>query len=161
MFVLDSSTKRIKKKDITYTPGLFKIFDEIIVNAADNKQRDPNMNLLVVDIDGPKKTISVKNNGKGIPIVKHKEHKCYIPTLIFGHLLTGSNFDDNEKKTTGGRKYFYSKFLSVIHSLHFLNTLFHCKCRHKLKVMDTVLSLLIFLVKNLRLNVWTYLPVLN
>ena len=104
MFVLDASTKRICSKEITYTPGLFKIFDEIIVNAADNKQRDPNMDILAVEIDGPNNKISVKNNGKGIPVVQHKEHKCYVPTLIFGHLLTGSNFDDDEKKTTGGRE---------------------------------------------------------
>jgi hypothetical protein len=25
----------------------------------------------------------------------------YVPELIFGHLLTSSNYDDKEKKTTG------------------------------------------------------------
>lgn len=104
MYILNSETKRIVQKNISFTPGLFKIFDEIIVNAADNKQRDSNMDLLAVEVDGPANTISVKNNGKGIPVVMHKEHNCYVPTLIFGHLLTGSNFDDDEKKTTGGRK---------------------------------------------------------
>ena len=38
------------------------------------------------------------NNGKGIPIVMHKEHNMYVPTMIFGHLLTGSNFNDEEDK---------------------------------------------------------------
>ena len=61
------------------------------------------MDKLDISIDAEKNLISVKNNGNGIPVVMHSEHKCYIPTLIFGHLLTGSNFDDNEKKTTGGR----------------------------------------------------------
>lgn len=37
-------------KNITYAPGLFKIFDEILVNAADNKVRDPSMDMLKVDI---------------------------------------------------------------------------------------------------------------
>ena len=32
-------------------PGLYKIFDEILVNAADNKVRDPKMDTLKVDID--------------------------------------------------------------------------------------------------------------
>ena len=27
----------------------------------------------------------------------------YIPELIFGNLLTGSNYDDSKKKVTGGR----------------------------------------------------------
>ena len=53
-------------------------------------------------MDKNKGEITVKNNGPGIPIVIHKEHKIYIPELIFGELLTGSNFDDNEKKVTGG-----------------------------------------------------------
>lgn len=84
-------------------PGLYKIFDEIVVNAADNKQRDPTMDKINVTIDQAAGTISVKNNGKGIPVVMHSEQKMYVPELIFGHLLTGSNFDDDEKKTTGGR----------------------------------------------------------
>ncbi|KAK1742431.1 DNA topoisomerase, type II [Skeletonema marinoi] len=103
MFVLNSDTHRIESRDVTFTPGFYKIFDEIIVNAADNKQRDPNMDRMEVVVDSDSNTISVMNNGKGIPVQIHKEHNCYVPTLIFGHLLTGSNFDDDEKKTTGGR----------------------------------------------------------
>ena len=38
-------------KDIEYVPGLYKIFDEILVNAADNKVRDPKMDKLEVTID--------------------------------------------------------------------------------------------------------------
>ena len=41
-----NKTYEIVQKEITYTPGLYKIFDEILVNAADNKQRDPNMDKL-------------------------------------------------------------------------------------------------------------------
>lgn len=113
MFVLDSTTDRIVERNITFTPGLYKIFDEIIVNASDNKQRDPNMDKLEVIIDQEANKISVKNTGKGIPIVKHKEHGCYVPTLIFGHLLTGSNFDDDEKKTTGGRNGYGAKLANI------------------------------------------------
>lgn len=42
--------------------------------------------------------ISIWNNGKGIPIQMHQKEKVYVPELIFGHLLTSSNYDDNEKK---------------------------------------------------------------
>ena len=101
------------EKDICFTPGLFKIFDEILVNAADNKQRDPNMDKLDTVIDADQGFISVRNNGKGIPIVMHKEEKMYVPTMIFGHLLTGSNFDDNEQKTTGGRNGYGAKLANV------------------------------------------------
>lgn len=44
-------------------PGLYKIFDEIIVNAADNKQRDKSMSALKVVIDPASNTLSVWNNG--------------------------------------------------------------------------------------------------
>ena len=101
MFVLDKGKEKIVEKEVTFTPGLYKIFDEIVVNAADNKQRDPNMSELSIEVKPEENYVSVKNNGKGIPVVMHKEHNCYVPTLIFGHLLTGSNFDDDEKKTTG------------------------------------------------------------
>ena len=57
--------------------------------------------------------ISVWNNGKGIPITIHKEHKIYVPELILGNLLTSSNYDDTEKKTTGGRNGFGAKLANV------------------------------------------------
>ena len=42
--------------------------------------------------------MSVWNNGKGIPVVEHKDEKMYVPTMIFGHLLTSSNYNDEEEK---------------------------------------------------------------
>lgn len=64
LFVLNPETSRFVQRDVTYTPGLFKIYDEILVNAADNKQRDPNMDRLEVDIDPAENVVSVLNNGK-------------------------------------------------------------------------------------------------
>jgi DNA topoisomerase-2 len=40
----------------------------------------------------------VENNGRGIPVVMHAKERVYVPELIFGHLLTSSNYDDNQKK---------------------------------------------------------------
>ena len=71
------------------------------------------MDKLDIKINAEENTISVKNNGKGIPIEMHKEHNCYVPTMIFGHLLTGSNFDDDEKKTTGGRNGYGAKLANI------------------------------------------------
>jgi DNA topoisomerase-2 len=59
------------------------------------------MTVLKVNIDKETGMIKVYNNGKGIPIVMHKDEKMYVPTLIFGHLLTSSNYNDDEKKVTG------------------------------------------------------------
>ena len=43
----------------------------------------------------------------------HKEHNVYVPELIFGHLLTGSNYDDNEKKVVGGRNGYGAKLTNI------------------------------------------------
>ena len=55
----------------------------------------------------------VWNNGHGIPVEIHAEEKCYVPELIFGHLLTSSNYDDTEKKTTGGRNGYGAKLANI------------------------------------------------
>ena len=101
MWVYDAATESIIFRPCTFVPGLYKIFDEIIVNAADNKQRDENMNRVEVTIKPEENMIRIKNNGTGIPVVIHRDHQIYVPELIFGNLLTGSNFDDDEAKTTG------------------------------------------------------------
>jgi DNA topoisomerase-2 len=59
------------------------------------------MSLIRVNIDKDTNTIKIYNNGKGIPVVEHKDEKMHVPTMIFGHLLTSSNYNDDEKKVTG------------------------------------------------------------
>jgi DNA topoisomerase-2 len=71
------------------------------------------MTQIKVTIDQDANRISVWNNGKGVPVVIHKEHNCYVPELIFGHLLTSSNYDDKEKKVTGGRNGYGAKLANV------------------------------------------------
>ncbi|XP_071584697.1 DNA topoisomerase 2-alpha [Heliangelus exortis] len=112
MWVFDEDVG-LNCRDVTFVPGLYKIFDEILVNAADNKQRDKNMSCIKVTIDVENNTISVWNNGKGIPVVEHKVEKVYVPALIFGQLLTSSNYDDNEKKVTGGRNGYGAKLCNI------------------------------------------------
>jgi DNA topoisomerase-2 len=92
---------------------LYKIFDEILVNAADNKQRDASMDALKVTIDAESNTISVYNNGAGLPVEIHAEEGVYVPELVFGHLLTSSNYDDSQKKTTGGRNGYGAKLTNI------------------------------------------------
>lgn len=64
----------------------------------------------------------VENTGKGIPIVIHKEHKLYVPELIFGHLLTSSNFDDSISKVTGGRNGYGAKLANIFSKYFKLET---------------------------------------
>ncbi|CAM6032214.1 unnamed protein product, partial [Sphagnum compactum] len=112
MWVFDEE-KGMQLRDISYVPGLYKIFDEVLVNAADNKQRDKNMTCIRIDIDSDKNEITIYNNGKGIPVIEHKEEKMFVPTLIFGHLLTSSNYDDKEKKVVGGRNGYGAKLCNI------------------------------------------------
>ncbi|KAL2939910.1 DNA topoisomerase 2 [Bienertia sinuspersici] len=112
LWVYDSSNKMVYKS-VNYVPGLYKIFDEILVNAADNKQRDPKMDRVEVVIDQEQNLISVYNTGDGIPVEMHKEEGVFVPELIFGHLLTSSNYNDNEKKTTGGRNGYGAKLTNI------------------------------------------------
>lgn len=37
MWAYDSDTKRMVFRDVKFVPGFYKIIDEILVNAADNK----------------------------------------------------------------------------------------------------------------------------
>ncbi|CDO71762.1 hypothetical protein BN946_scf184920.g46 [Trametes cinnabarina] len=113
MWTWDSENKRMVYREIKYVPGFFKIVDEILVNAADNKINDPTMDTIKVNIDVENNTISVYNNGRGIPIEMHSKEKIYIPELIFGHLLSSSNYDDDEKKLTGGRNGYGAKLANI------------------------------------------------
>lgn len=77
------------------------------------------MDTFKVKIDRKEGLISVYNNGKGIPIEIHAKEKIYIPELIFGHLLTSSNYDDDQRKVTGGRNGYGAK-LANIYSTEFI-----------------------------------------
>lgn len=113
---------QMEHKEVSFVPGLYKIFDEILVNAADNKVRDPSMKSIKVNIDPEKNEITVKNDGKGIPIEIHDKEKIYIPELIFGYLLTSSNYNDEEQKITGGRNGFGAKLCNIFSTKFVLET---------------------------------------
>lgn len=66
-----------------------------------------------VEIDAEEGRISVYNNGDGVPVEIHKEEGVYVPEMIFGHLLTSSNYNDAEKKTTGGRNGYGAKLANI------------------------------------------------
>ncbi|RKF57463.1 DNA topoisomerase 2 [Golovinomyces cichoracearum] len=122
MWVFNSELQRMEFRKVRFVPGLYKIFDEILVNAADHKQVDPSMKQIKVTIDREKGEICVENDGRGIPVEIHKKEKVYIPEMIFGHLLTGSNYDDDEQKTTGGRNGYGAKLCNIFSTQFTLET---------------------------------------
>lgn len=71
------------------------------------------MSWIKIDINQEENTIEIQNNGQGIPVVMHKDEKMYVPTMIFGHLLTSSNYNDDEEKVTGGRNGYGAKLCNI------------------------------------------------
>jgi DNA topoisomerase II len=116
VWLMDKQSRRMRRRKISYVPGLFKLFDEILVNASDNRQRDSKMSEIRVEIDVARNVISVRNDGSGVPVAKHDGEDVMIPTMVFGQLLTGSNFDDREAKVTGGRNGFGAKLTNIFSS---------------------------------------------
>ena len=120
MWVFDEPTQRIVQKQIEYIPGLYKLFDEGIVNCRDHVMRMIQSPLLekqfvsfirtTVGEDG---TITMSNDGNGIDVAKHPEYDVWIPELIFGHLRTSTNYDKTEKKIVGGKNGFGFKLVLI------------------------------------------------
>ena len=105
-FVYDDNQGKMTMEDITYSPGMLKLFDEILSNSCDEYRRKDNMGLTQIDVEvdlceNYKNYITVRDNG-GIPIVMHKDAKMYVPEFIFGRLRTSSNYDDTEDRNVIG-----------------------------------------------------------
>ena len=121
-WVYDASSNKMVWRKLNYNPGLYKIFDEIVVNARDEFVRSTTTAEMTVikriDItaghNGEGDTIiSVENDGDGIRIEEDEEQKVMIPEMIFGHLLTSSNYNNNEERIVGGLNGLGSKCLSL------------------------------------------------
>lgn len=122
-WILDPKNEKIINKIVTWNPGIYKIFDEIVTNASDECQRSKSVKNIKVDFEGD--TITVFNDGSGIPIQIHKEHQIYVPELIFGNLLSSSNYNDSEKRTTGGLNGLGAKLTNIYSTEFILETV--CK----------------------------------
>ena len=66
--------------------------------------------------------INVYNNGDGVPMDIHQEEGVYVPNMIFGHLLTSSNYDDSEKNTTGGSNGYGAKLANIFSTKFIIET---------------------------------------
>ena len=109
--------KKLVLQNINISPALVRVFQEILSNAVDNNERNTDkMTYIAVEID--KTTITIKNDGSFIPIEKN-EDGIYNHTLIFGHLLSGSNYNDKEIRFTAGRNGLGAKLANVL-SIEFI-----------------------------------------
>lgn len=105
---------KIVNKVIRYVPGFLKCFDELLVNARDASEEDKTCDTIKVDCNVEEGYIRIYNNGdKGIPVEEHPKYKKMVPSMIFGELLTSSNYDDSKERTAGGRNGYGAKLASV------------------------------------------------
>ena len=116
--IMKDGEKNISLQDTEYIPVIYKMFDEIIVNARDQrerlKDREGAVQLTEIKVDINKETgvVSVYNNGDGIKIEKHSSG-LYNPQLIFGRLLTSGNYKKGEKRTVGGKNGYGAKIVNI------------------------------------------------
>ena len=102
-FVLKEDHSSFELRSVEFVPAFYKIFDEILINSRDARVRDGSVRRIQVTIDRDQGKICVQNDGNGLEVEIHAEHNIYVPELIFGHLLTSSNYDTGERRLTGGK----------------------------------------------------------
>jgi len=135
MWIINDDDTKIIEKNISYIPGLFKLFDEGIVNCRDHvvrmKNRIDNVsdNALPVthidisiEADG---TITMINDGNGIDVAQ--KDGIWIPELVFGHLRTSTNYNKDEKKIVGGKNGFGFKLVLIWSSYGRIETVDHIR----------------------------------
>ncbi len=100
-----------------FNPGFYKLFDELLVNAHDHvvrlRQRNSDNPVKKIDIEVDETTITIRNDGESIDVEKHPEYGVYIPQMIFGELLTSTNYDKDEKKLVGGKNGYGVKLVNI------------------------------------------------
>ena len=122
-YVFDDTINGLVQKQYYYIPGLYKLFDEAIVNCRDHAIRmkqamasckSNTIPLSLIDVSiGDDGTMSFMNDGNGIDIEKHPTYNTWIPEMIFAHLRTGTNYNKEEKKIVGGKNGFGAKLIFI------------------------------------------------
>ena len=135
--VMDSKNERVIQKESRIIPGLFKLFDEGIVNCRDHYVRMAQAVAEKSDNVIPVTKINIKlsedgvfelmNDGNGIDVAKHPTHKLWIPEMIFGHLRTSTNYDKKQKKIVGGKNGFGFKLVLIWSSEGIIETVDHVR----------------------------------
>ena len=128
-------------KEIEYIPALLNIFNEILVNARDQivrlQGKSDNNIIQVSQIKinfNEDNSITIQNDGNGITVKKHEKEKIYIPQLIFGELLTSSNYKKDEKRIVGGKNGYGAKLANIFSQEFTIETVDHI---NKLKYTQT------------------------
>lgn len=122
IFIYDIDTDKMQLRDVSVTPGLLKIVDEVISNTCDEFRRNDNMGLTKLTVQYDKQgNFTIRDNG-GIPVVKHKDAGMYVPEFIFGQLRTSSNYNDDEDRNVIGTNGIGCKIANIFSTQFEVNT---------------------------------------
>ena len=115
-WLLSADASKFEKHIVRYSPALLKIFDEVLVNAIDRNSLFPKeVTSIKIDVDTSTGAITIENNGPlgGVAVVENGKENAYNPELVFGHLLTSTNYDDSQKRIVGGRNGYGAKLANI------------------------------------------------
>lgn len=116
-WIWDANVGRMVWREVIVNPALLKIFDEVLVNAMDHRvrmlEKKSGYPVKHLDVTVTSTRITVRNDGEGIPVDEHPVHKVYAPELIFGNLLTSSNYDDKKERIVGGMNGYGAKLSNI------------------------------------------------
>jgi DNA topoisomerase-2 len=136
LYLFNDESKKMEPKEITYVPGLLKIFDEVIVNAIDHsvrlsleeekgKENIKHLKTIKVNVNKETGMITVYNDGNGIDVVIHESLQVYIPELVTGTLLTSTNYNHQEEKIIGGKGGYGLKLTNIFSKSFTVETVDH------------------------------------
>jgi DNA topoisomerase-2 len=104
------------QQTIPFNPGFYKLVDELLVNAHDHvvrlEQRKSTNPVKHIWVTVDATSVTIKNDGEGIDVEQHPVHG-WIPQMIFGELLTSTNYDKTEKKLVGGKNGYGVKLVNI------------------------------------------------
>ena len=135
-----NSENEMKHTSYEWIGGLYKTFDEGIVNCRDHfvrlqqkllkkeKKIIPVRNIEIT-VDRETGVITMMNDGNGVDVEKHPENKMWIPEMIFGHLRTSTNYKKDEKKIVGGKNGFGFKLVLIYSKWGEIETVDHIRGR--------------------------------
>tara|TARA_Y100000389_G_scaffold37455_1_gene31793 strand:- start:4124 stop:7606 length:3483 start_codon:yes stop_codon:yes gene_type:complete len=108
---------KMVSSQLSYIPGLYKIVDEVIVNSWDQyircKDIKNKVTYISINFNKDNGMVTVENDGQGIDILMHPEHNIYTVEMIFGKLLTSTNYNEDEERITGGKNGYGAKLANI------------------------------------------------
>lgn len=88
-------------KEITWVPAVFTAFREVFDNALDEVAAHGNGDRIDVTYNEKTRVISIKDNGRGVPIEYVAKEKKHAATILLSEQFAGRNFSKDRGETRG------------------------------------------------------------